>query len=140
MVLWSASPKRSARRAAVAAEFALIAPVFLVMFLGIVEFGRVIMVQQILVNAAREGARQAILPLETDAQVAQAVSNYLATTGISGYTETLSPTLASNPASGAALTLTISVPYASVGWLPNMPLMSYFQGKTLSATVVMIKE
>ena len=56
----------STRRAAAIVEFALIAPLFLLLFLGIVEMGRLLMVQGMLVNAAREGARQATLPLETD--------------------------------------------------------------------------
>jgi Flp pilus assembly protein TadG len=136
MIYSSASPLRATRRAAAALEFALIAPIFLLLILGIVEFGRVLMVEQILVNAAREGARQAALPLSTDAQVSKTVSNYLTATGISGQTQTLSPTLASNPASGQPLTLRITVPVTSVSWFPPM----FFNGKRLSATVVMIKE
>ena len=61
------------------------------------------MVQEILVNAAREGARAAVLPGETDAQVTTTVTNYMTAAGISGYTKTLSPTLASTPASGTAI-------------------------------------
>ena len=69
-----------------------------------------LMVQEILINAAREGARASIQPGETDAQVATVVSDYMSAAGISGYTEAVSPTLASGPASGTALTMTVSVP------------------------------
>ncbi len=43
-------------------ELALILPVAVVLVLGAVEFGRFLMVQQVVVTAAREGARMAILP------------------------------------------------------------------------------
>ncbi len=140
MIVSSASPRRSTRRAAAALEFALLTPFFLVLILGVIEFGRAMMVQGMLVNAAREGARAATLPLETDAQVTATVSNYMSTVGISGYTETLSPTLASNPASGTNLTLTIYVPWSDVSWVPSTPIMSYFSGGNLQAKVVMMKQ
>ncbi len=136
MIFSSVPPQRSLRRAAAAVEFALIAPVFFLLVIGMIEVGRALMVQQVLINAAREGARQATLPLATDAQVTATVSNYLAAAGIKGSTPTLSPTLASTPASGAPLSLTITVPFAQVAWSPPM----LFNGKSLSATVVMIKE
>jgi TadE-like protein len=43
------------------AEFALIIPMFLMMMFGIVDFGRVIWARNSLENAAREGARYAIV-------------------------------------------------------------------------------
>ena len=42
-----------------AVEFAMILPVILTLLLGIWEVGRMIEIQQILYNAAREGGRQA---------------------------------------------------------------------------------
>ena len=95
------------------------------------------MVQETLVNAARMGARAAIVPGATDAQIATAVSNYMAGAGISGYTATLSPTLASGPASGTALMETVSVPYSSVSWVNYS---TWFSGATLTASASMVKE
>jgi Flp pilus assembly protein TadG len=137
MIMPSGSRKRSARRGAAVVEFALIAPLFFTMILGIIEFGRMMMVQQILVNAAREGARSAVLPGETDAQVTTVVSNYMSGVQISGYSESCSPTLSSNPASGTALKVTVSVPASTVSWLSYG---TWFQGQTLSASVTMVKE
>jgi Flp pilus assembly protein TadG len=137
MILSSGSRKRSDRRGAAVVEFALIAPIFFAAVLGIIEFGRMMMVQEILVNAAREGARAAIMPGETDSQVTSVVSNYMSVSGISGYTETLSPTLSTSPATGTALTLTVSVPCQTVSWLGGS---TWFNGKTISSSVVMIKE
>lgn len=42
-------------------EFALVIPVFLVMMFGVLDFGRVIWARNSLENAAREGARYAIV-------------------------------------------------------------------------------
>jgi len=44
------------------AEFALVLPVAVLLIVGAVEFGRFLMVRQVVVAAAREGARTAILP------------------------------------------------------------------------------
>ena len=54
------------RRGVAMAEFAIILPIFMLAVIGIIEFGRAVMVQQILVNAAREGARRAIIPGATN--------------------------------------------------------------------------
>ena len=117
------SRKRPAGRGAAAVEFAIVAPVFFLMLYGIIDFGRMLMVQEIIVNAAREGARAAITPGETDAQVSTIVSNYLAAANITGGTSSLSPTEASGPATGTAMTSTVSVPCASVSWVSTSPLV-----------------
>jgi Flp pilus assembly protein TadG len=44
-------------RGAVAVEFALLAPVLILILLGIMEFGRAYNTQSMLINAAREGVR-----------------------------------------------------------------------------------
>ena len=96
-----------------------------------------LMVQEIIVNAAREGARAAIVPGETDAQVSTTVTNYLTAADISGGTASLTPTLASSPASGTPLSMTVSVRCSSVDWVGYS---TWFQGQTLTSTVIMIKE
>lgn len=65
------------RRGAAAVEFALVAPLFLGLVLGIVEFGRAMMVGQLVTNAAREGARLAVLNGATNDQVEAAVVDTL---------------------------------------------------------------
>lgn len=81
------SPARArARRGAIVVEAAVILPVLLVMMLGIWEVGRIIQLQQIISNAAREGARLAAAGKlngsdVTVAMVQQDVRDYLTTTG-----------------------------------------------------------
>lgn len=48
---------KASERGAVAVEFALLAPVLVMILLGIMEFGRAYNVQTSLTNAAREGVR-----------------------------------------------------------------------------------
>jgi len=125
-----------ARPGAAAVEFALVAPLLVMLVLGMIEFGRMMMVEQILTNAAREGARKAVLPGVTKTQVESAVDAYLQNSSVSGQSRTVSPD-PGTATGGAAVTVTVSVPYSSVTWLP----VSWFlSGKTLSASVVMRKE
>jgi Flp pilus assembly protein TadG len=53
--------ERRGRRAQALVEFALVAPIFFLLLFAIIEFGRAIYYVQILNNAAREGARYAIV-------------------------------------------------------------------------------
>jgi Flp pilus assembly protein TadG len=133
--------KRSSRRGAAAVEFALIAPLFFLLLFGIIEFGRALMVQQMLVNAARAGARIAILAGSTDANVQTTISNYLSAAQVSGYTYSISPDLGTNPppGSGTAITVKVSVPWSKVSWTGFLP-SEWFTGKTITSSVVMIHE
>ena len=92
------------------------------------------MVQQVLVNAARVGARSAILAGVTASQAETVMSNYLTSAGISGATTSVSPT---NAGSGTAVTVTVTVPCSSVAWTGSL---TWFSGSNLTSTVVMIHE
>ena len=87
------------RRGAAVVEFAIIAPIMFMLVFGIIEFGRAMMVQQLLTNASREGARRAIVESATAAEVTTLVNNYLTSTSIAGATTGVSP----DPLSGAGL-------------------------------------
>src|SRR5262245_51976865 len=68
--------RRAMRRGASATEFAIVAPVFFLMIVGFLELGRALMVQQVLINASRVGARQASTTGATTTEVQNAVTNY----------------------------------------------------------------
>lgn len=59
---------------AAAVEFALIAPLFLLMLGGIIEFGQAFRIEHLLSNACRRGARTAIFSGSTTSQVQSSVS------------------------------------------------------------------
>ena len=58
-------------------EAAITVPVILLISVGIFEFGRAYQTQQVLVNAAREGARMAVITGTTDAAITTRVRNYM---------------------------------------------------------------
>ena len=118
------------------AEFAIVAPVFFLMVVGFIEFGRALMVQQVLVNASRVGARQAITTGATTAQVQSAVQAYATGVSVSGVTVTVSPNPATATA-GTAITVNTSVPFSSVSWMHSAWFLG---GKTLKSSSQMRKE
>ncbi|HEV2968401.1 MAG TPA: TadE/TadG family type IV pilus assembly protein [Pirellulales bacterium] len=124
------------RRGAAAVEFALVAPVFFILLFGLIEYGRAVMVQQILTNAAREGGRVAILTTATSTSVKSAVTTYLTNAGISGATPTVSPDPAT-ATSGQTITVQVTVPFTSVSWLPTP---QWLGSKTLKAVSAMRTE
>lgn len=132
---------RRFRLGAATVEFAVVLPVFLIMVLGMIEFGRAFMVQQVITNASREGARQAVLDGATTSSVQEAVKNYVASGSIkkADVVVEVSPSLPLNPNSeyGAPISVTVKVPFNKVSWLPS-PM--YLGGKELSAKTVMRRE
>lgn len=129
--------KSSSRRGAAIVEFAVVVPVFLTLVAGTVELGRAIVVQQLLTNASREGARIAGYNTTlTTSTVTTAVNTYLSNDGITGATTTVSPSPAS-VAGGQSISVTVSIPFNSVSWLTS-PF--YLGGQTLQATSVMYRE
>lgn len=64
-------------RGAALLETAITIPIILLISVGIFEFGRAYQTWQVLTNAAREGARIAILSEMSDADVSAAVTNYM---------------------------------------------------------------
>lgn len=127
---------RSGRSGVAAVEFALVVPVFFLFVFGIIEFGRVVMVQQVLVNASREGARRAVLESATSDSVVDSVTSYLQGSSIdvsdSGISITPDP---SDVSANEDITVTISVPFSEVSWMP--PFM--YNGN-LSASTTMRSE
>ncbi len=133
---------RGRRRGAAAVEFAFVAPVFFLLVFGMIEFGRMVMVQQVITNASREGARLGVLDGTTQTEIEDIVDNYLASARIRGAPV---PTIKvngvveniSNAAYGDRIEVTVSVPFDEVSWLPS-PM--FIKNTNLSASTVMRRE
>jgi Flp pilus assembly protein TadG len=111
------------RGAASALEFAVVAPLFFLLIFGLVEFGRCLMVQHLLTNAARQGCRVAVIEGKTTADVTTTVNNLLSGQGISGATTTVQVNGATADAStagpGDRIDVYVSIPAATTSWVPK---------------------
>ena len=126
------------RHGVAAVEFAIVAPVFVIMILGIIEIGRAIMVQQIITNASREGARRAITESATTSEVQSVVNDYLAATSVTGAVSVnVSPAPGPMIGFGDPITVTVTVPYSDVSWLA---VPRYLGTSQLTASTVMRAE
>ena len=73
---------RNRERGAALIEAAVTIPMILLISVGIFEFGRAYQTWQVLTNAAREGARMAVIDGPTDADVRARVNSYLTGGGL----------------------------------------------------------
>lgn len=125
------------RRGTTLVEFAIVAPIFFIMVLGLIEFGRAMMVQALLAGAAQQGVRAGTLTNAQTTDVTTAVNNYLASAGVSGATTTVTPSPPSSASAGQSVTVTVSIGYAQVSWLPSP---SYLANTTLTTTAIAPRE
>jgi Flp pilus assembly protein TadG len=115
-------------RGAAVVEFALVAPLLLVMVLGIAEFGRAYHVQTTLSQAAREGVR--VMALKNDPAAARAATKSAAEdalpTPLTDSQISVSPTncvaSGTTPAPTAAVTVTYWLPFISKLFGPPVEL------------------
>lgn len=130
------------RRGAALVEMALVLPIFMAVVLGIVEFGRAMMVGQMVTNAAREATRLAIIDGSTNSAVETWVDDFLSdAVGVSAADVTTTITVVAAPGNDDPLnevgnaqardlvTVKVSVPFDKVSYVPG----SYLNGKNLSA-------
>lgn len=114
------------RRGVAAVEFAVVMPVIVFLLIGVWEVGRMVEVQQCLVNGAREGARQASTGVKTTDQVKAAVVSYLTSKGLTTITTSnvtvtsVSNTSISDPTAATQMDqfrVTVTVPFNDIRWV-----------------------
>jgi Flp pilus assembly protein TadG len=129
---------RSARGAELV-EFALILPLLLFVMLGLVDFGFMFQRFEVVTNAAREGARIAVLPGYATADVLGRVQSYLTTGGVAAtvgnttvaVTDVTIPTGGPGPALPAKrVQVTYASPYLFLG-----PIAGWFGGSFTTANL-----
>jgi len=133
-------PKRSRRRerrGVALVEFAIVAPLFFLLVLGIIEFGWAMMAQTILTNAAREGARTGSLDGTQLTDVTNSVDSYLNAAGLPSVTPTVSPNPPSNATAGQNVTVTVNLPFSQISLVP---VPQWLGNVTLTATSVAQRE
>lgn len=126
----SSRPRPPQRRGAAVVEMAFVMPVFVGIVLGIIEFGRGMMVGQVVTNAAREGARNAVIDGSTNATVESFIKTYLQNAvgpggGSASVTITITPATGnqnpgnslSNARSKDLIQVRVSVPFNQVSYI-----------------------
>jgi len=98
-------------------ETAIAIPIILLVAVSIFEFGRAYQTLQVMSNAAREGARVAVLPGATTADVQTRVKNYLQGGAIANFnaaTVTLVPntTIVVGAGTASASLVTVQLPFS----------------------------
>jgi Flp pilus assembly protein TadG len=119
------------RRGAAVVEFALVAPLFFLIVLGLIEMGRACMVAEQLTEAARRGCRQGVIEGTASAAIKQAATDYLTSVGINGETASVSvndgtadSVEAQNMPAYTEITVNITIPVTSFTWLPGGGFLS----------------
>jgi Flp pilus assembly protein TadG len=125
-------------------EFAILAPILVILLFGLLEFGLSLYAKEVLTNASREGARYGVVysnPRKTVTEIKNKVQEYLTK---SEFTDpaTIDVTGAGG-ASGSSLTVSVSYPY-TFQVLPSF-FASFFGSDmtgtiTLKANTVMLME
>ena len=105
-------------------EAALVLPVFCILLVGVLEFGRVLMIQQSLTNAAREAGRVAAISLDDTKALSSAdqiAKNFLSRTGINLQRITVQPIFATVSGT-SAVQVEIHYSYDSLlaNWVPGI--------------------
>ena len=139
------STRRWERRGVAAVEFAVVAPLFLLLLAGIIEFGQAFRIQHMLSIATRRGARSAIVEGATYGYVQQKVKADCAQTlGVSESDLTVDVTVNGTDASGLSgteegdeISVIVRIPYskAGVGFYANT-----FANTVLSSTCTLEHE
>jgi Flp pilus assembly protein TadG len=123
-------------------EMALVLPLFLLIMVGILAFGRAFMVQQMVTNASREGARHASLPNTTESEVVTLVRDYLATGSINPdvVQVTVTPTNLQSSTTGTQVSVDVRVPYSDVAWIPTPRWLENMEQTVLRSVTFMRHE
>lgn len=113
----------STRSGVTAVEMALVAPLFFLLILGLVEFTRMGMVQQALTDAARAGCRKAVLAGTITTVGAESLVRQHLQTTIASANDTsqcrvdFTPSTLEGLPSGTTITTSVEVNYSDVSWL-----------------------
>ena len=125
---------RSFRRGAALVEFALCVPVFFTIVLGVIEFARMLQLQNTVRQAALEGARAGLTLDGTSANAISAATAITSAIGVANPTITVTP----NPLTytSSTITVTVSANPSQNGWL----LPVFTKGNAISSTITMARE
>jgi Flp pilus assembly protein TadG len=132
-------------RGAELVEFALVLPLLLVVITGIADFAFLLRSYEVTTNAAREGARVAVLPGYGAAAATARVAEYInAGGGGTTFVTTVTPVPvdmgAGNVGSGVQVTVQYTHDFLFIGWITGLINGTFDSSVTYSTTAVMRSE
>lgn len=140
MKIWR--KEKHARRGTAMVEMALVLPLFLTLILGMIEFGRAMMIANLVTNAAREGARMAVLDGSSNATVTDGIKTFLQSAiGVTVLSSDIGVTITVTPAAGNPnvgnviasaksrdlIAVNVALPFNKVALIPG----NYLNGQSL---------
>jgi Flp pilus assembly protein TadG len=132
------------QRGAALIEAAVTLPIILFISVAIFEFGRAYQTWQVLTNAAREGARVAIISGTTEAQIKEAVREYgkVGQIAISDDNILIDQTVAVGATSGSKITVAYPFQFIVLNPVAKLVVSNSETGKplTMSAVAIMRNE
>ncbi len=141
--------RRAVRRGVAALEFAIACPLLFLIFLGMVEIGRAMMVAGSVANAARVAARSAAVSGGSYSSTLAAASAVLSDADLpnAAPTVTIDGVAVDDDASfqaaavpGATISIKVALPYSSVSWLPGGGALFLSGDQSIAAASTMTRE
>ena len=126
-------------------EFAVVVPVLFLLIFGIIEFGRLMMVQQAMTNAAREACREASLATTINSSDVDTVARNVMLGVMANAANTskvrisMTPTSMASVSSGTPVNVYIEVNFSDVSWLPGT-LLNIAGTRVISADATFDRE
>jgi len=124
-------------------EFALLLPFLMLLVIGVVEMGRAWNVKQVITDAAREGARVAVVAnpaIISTAQVDSVVKAYTARAGVDSAQVTITYPLGFKTGTGNITAVEVSVPFRFIALHRLATLVTSSGLMTLRSTARMRNE
>ena len=132
---WQRSGRtRRCRRGATAVEFALAAPILVLMIFAAIEFSRVNMLRHTAAEAAYEGARRGIVPGASADDVRTVATNIIHCASASTFTIDVSPATIVHDT--PEVSVSVSIPVDANSW----GISQFFTGRTLLKTFTLQRE
>jgi Flp pilus assembly protein TadG len=135
--------RRKKRLGAAAVELAVLSPIIAGLVIGMFQMSRIIMIKEVLCDAARKGCRTGIYPNRANSDITADVNDILSNNGLDSTSATItiqvngSQVDASTAKQNDQISVKVAMPLTKVGWLP----LFFDSGITVSSeTVVMMRQ
>lgn len=122
------------KRGAALVEFAMVMPILMMFFYGMIELSRVLLLQHTVDTASYEGARSAIVPGATSQDAIDCASKLLTTGKLKSAKITVDPTLITEDT--PVITVLVEVPIRENAWMTPF----WFKKGSVKSEVTLITE